>query len=141
VVREIMEESMPFRVDHFAFRVSDLDKAIKFYQDILSLKLLSKTVDEERHEAFAFLELAGGKLELLQLLDENNSAAGFEKQKIDQSFCPHLAIRTENLDPLILDLSEKKVNIVKGPMEIPGLAKWLYIADTDNNIIEFVEWK
>jgi len=132
---------MPIRVDHFAFRVADLDKAITFYRGVLGLKLLSKTVDEVHHEAFAFLELAGGQLELLQLLDENNSAAGFEKQKIDHSFCPHLAIRTENLDPLILDLSEKKVNIIKGPMEIPGLVKWLYVADSDNNIIEFVEWK
>ena len=132
---------MPAQVDHFAFRVSDLDKAIKFYQDILGLKLLSKTVDEVHHEAFAFFELAGGKLELLQLLDKNNNAAGFKKRKIEQSFCPHLAIMAKNLDQLVSDLSEKKVNVVKGPMEISGQVKWLYIADPDNNIIEFVEWK
>ena len=136
-----MEELMPDQVDHFAFSVSDLDKAIKFYQDILGLKLLSKTVDEEHHEAFAFFELAGGKLELLQLLDENKNGAGFKKRKIKQPFCPHLAIKAENLDMFVSDLSEKKVNVVKGPMEISGQVKWLYIADPDNNIIEFVEWK
>jgi len=128
------------KVDHFAFRVFDLDKAIKFYQEILGLKLLSKTVDENHHEAFAFLELEGGNLELLQLMDENNNPAPFEKSEVKQPFCPHLAIKCENLDELVLELVKKKIEIVKGPLEIPEMVKWLYIADFDNNFIEFVEW-
>lgn len=131
---------MPLKIDHFAFRVFDLDKAIKFYQETLGLKLIFKTVDEDHHEAFAFLDLEGGNLELLQLMDENNNPVPFEKFEVEQPFCPHLAIKAENLDRLVLDLKEKKVNIVKGPLEIPGMVKWLYVADLDNNIIEFVEW-
>lgn len=131
---------MTLKVDHFAFRVFDLDKAIKFYQEILGLKLLSKTVDENHHEAFAFLELEGGNLELLQLMDENNNPAPFEKSEVKQPFCPHLAIKCENLDELVLELVKKKIEIVKGPLEIPEMVKWLYIADFDNNFIEFVEW-
>jgi len=131
---------MTFKVDHFAFRVSDLEKALCFYQDILGLKVLSKTVDEDHHESFAFLELEGGNLELLQLLDENNKPVPFNKSKAKQPFCPHLAIKCENLDELVLGLEKKKVEIVKGLLEIPGMVKWLYIADPDNNIIEFVEW-
>ncbi len=128
------------KVDHFAFRVFDLDNSIKFYQDTLDLKLLSKTVDEEHLEAFAFLELEGGNLELLQLLNENIKPIQYEKLEVNQPYCPHLAIKCENLDELVLDLKVKKVEIVKGPLEIPGMVKWLYITDPDNNIIEFVEW-
>ena len=131
---------MPLKIDHFAFRVSDLDEAIRFYCDILGLKLLSKTVDEEHHEAFAFLELDGGNLELLQLVDENNNPVPYKKLEIKQPFCPHLAIKCENLDLLVSDLENKNVPIIKGPLEIPGTVKWLYITDPDNNVIEFVEW-
>ena len=132
---------MQLKIDHFAFRVFDLDKAVKFYQETLGLKLISKTVDEDHHEAFAFLELEGANLELLQLMDENNNPVPFEKSEVKQPFCPHLAIKCENLDLLVLELEKKKVPLVKGPLEIPGMVKWLYIADPDNNIIEFVEWK
>jgi len=129
-----------FQVDHFAFRVSDLEQALHFYGDILGFKLLSKTVDEDHHEAFAFLELAGGNLELLQLLDENNQPIHREKPSIEPPFCPHLAIKSENLDQFVLELQKKNIDIVKGPLEIPDLVKWLYIADSDHNIIEFVQW-
>ena len=132
---------MTLQVDHFAFSVSDLDVAIKFYQDVLELKLLSKNVDENHHEAFAFLELEGGNLELLQLMDKNNKPVPFEKSEVKEPFCPHLALKCEDLDELVLELTKKKVEIVKGPLEIPGMVKWLYFADPDNNIIEFVEWE
>ena len=128
------------KVDHFAFRVSDLDASIEFYCNVLGLKLLSKTVDEEHREAFAFLELKGGNLELLQLLNANDKPAQFEKPEIKQPFCPHLAITSDNLDRLVLTLKEKNIPIVKGPLEIPDMVKWLYISDPDHNIIEFVRW-
>ncbi len=131
---------MPPKVDHFAFRVSDLDASIEFYCNLLGLKLLSKTVDEEHHEAFAFLELKGGNLELLQLLDENNKPTTFERPKIKRPFCPHLAIKSDNLNRLVLSLKEKDIPIIKGPLEIPDMVKWLYISDPDHNIIEFVQW-
>ncbi|MCZ6792378.1 MAG: VOC family protein, partial [Planctomycetota bacterium] len=54
------------RLDHVAVRVSDLDAATAFYTEKLGLKLLFRKVDETQHEAFAFLELEGGNLELLQ---------------------------------------------------------------------------
>jgi len=128
-------------IDHFAFRVSNLDLSIRFYQDTLGLKLLSKTVDKEHLEAFAFLEMEGGNLELLQLLDENNKPIPCEKSEVKEPYCPHLAFKCEKLDKFVLELKKKNVEIVKGPLEIPGMVKWLYIADPDNNIIEFVEWK
>ena len=128
------------KADHFAFPVSDLDKAIAFYVEKLGLRLLSRDLDEEHHEAFAFLELEGGNLELLQSLDESNAALPFQKPEAAAPYTPHLALGTENLAGLVEDLGRKGVPILKGPMEIPGLVTWLYLADPDNNIIEFVQW-
>jgi len=137
------------KADHFAFQVSDLDTAIGFYTETLGLKLLFRELDEVHHEAFAFLELNGANLELLQLLDENNhpissDSPRWEENRLEgemrQPYCPHLAIQVEAIDRLVATLNEKRVPIVEGPLEIPGKVRWLYVSDPDENVIEFVQW-
>lgn len=128
------------KADHFAFEVSDLDAAIAFYRDALGLTLAFREVDDEHHEAFAFLQLEGGNLELLQCLDEKNCPVPRERPDVRPSYSPHIALATENLAGVITTLKKKGVEILKGPMEIAGKVRWLYVADPDNNVVEFVEW-
>jgi catechol 2,3-dioxygenase-like lactoylglutathione lyase family enzyme len=128
------------RLDHVALQVSDLDAAISFYTEKLKLKLLFKTVDELHHEAFCFLELEGGNLELLQSLDSQNQPTPFSPPPILAPYCPHIAIAADDLDGLLAELQAGGVNVIKGPMEIPGKVRWVYISDPDHNVIEFVQW-
>jgi hypothetical protein len=46
----------------------------------------------------------------------------------------------EDLDLLIVQLERVGIQICKGPLEIPGRVRWLYVADPDQNIVEFVQW-
>ncbi len=126
--------------DHVAFQVSDMDAALAFYTGVLDMKLMFRELDEIHHEAFAFLELEGGNLELLQNLDEHNAPIRRDPPPIAAPYCPHVALRTHDLDALVATLERAQVPIVKGPLEIPGSVRWLYIADPDHNIIEFVQW-
>ena len=128
------------RLDHVAVRVSDLDAATTFYTEKLGLKLLFRKVDETQHEAFAFLEMEGGNLELLQPLDKNNNPKPYPAPPIKEPYCPHLAIATTDMDTLLRKWERQAIPIVKGPMEVPGLVRWVYTCDPDNNIIEFVQW-
>ena len=128
------------KLDHVAFRVSDLEAAIAFYTEKLGLKLLFKEIDEAHHEAFAFLELDGGNLELLQTLDQDNQPEPCAGPAIRKPYCPHLAIASTDLDGLVAKLKKEDIPIVSGPLEIPGSVRWLYIRDPDNNVIEFVQW-
>jgi catechol 2,3-dioxygenase-like lactoylglutathione lyase family enzyme len=127
------------KTDHFAVQVADLDAAIEFYTEALGLRLKFKELDQVHHEAFAFLELEGGDLELLQALDEENQPMAFEGPVIRPPYCPHLALKTEDMDQLVATLKQKGITIVKGPMEAP-VARWIYVQDLDNNVIEFVQW-
>lgn len=126
-----------WKVDHFAFEVSDLDAAIGFYEGVLGLRLMFREIDEEHGEAFAFLELDGGNLELLQVLDPAKRKAPAQPAP---SFSPHLALAAVSLDDLVARLGEKSIPLLKGPLEIPGKVRWLYVADPDGNVVEFVQW-
>lgn len=128
------------KADHIAFAVSDLDRAIEFYTEVLGLHLMFRKLDEEHHEAFAFLQLDGANLELLQALDERNNPIPFEAPAPREPYCPHLALATSNLDDTCAILREHNVPLLKGPLEIPNSVRWLYLADPDNNVIEFVHW-
>ena len=128
------------KIDHVAFCVSDLDRAIDFYSEKLQFKLLSKTVDREHHEAFAFLELEGGNLELLQQLDEQGQPLQKASRNVEKPYCPHMALASDDLDKEVARLKQHGIPIIEGPLEIPHSVRWLYFCDPDNNVLEYVQW-
>jgi lactoylglutathione lyase len=123
------------RLDHVALPVSDMDAAIKFYTETLGLLLMSREVDTVHQEEFAFLALAGGNLELLKSL-----AHPFEKPDIKPPYTPHLALATSDMEATLHLIQTQGLQLIKGPLQIEGKVTWLYMADPDNNVIEFVQW-
>jgi lactoylglutathione lyase len=121
--------------DHTSFRVSDLDAAIRFYTEGLGLRLLFRKANPAVGEAIAFLELDGGNVELLQTLE-----LPFKRPQVEPPYCPHLAIRTDDMGKTLEMIRAAGIAVVHGPLEIPGEEKWLYICDPDGNVIEFIEW-
>jgi lactoylglutathione lyase len=122
--------------DHMAFQVSNMDESIKFYTEALGLRLMFRHVNPAEHEDYAFLELDGGNLELLQWLGDES----FEKPTIKPPYCPHLALTTDDMEATLKMIWEKHIPLIKGPLEIEGAEKWLYISDPDNNVIEYIQW-
>ena len=123
------------KLDHFAFEVTDMDAAVDFYHGKLGLELLSRNLHPEVGEENAFLALDHGTLELIRVLAE--------KEKLPPartSQCPHLAFQTDNMDETLNIFKQHNLPIVKGPLEIPGAERWVYVADPDGNIIEFIHW-
>ena len=127
------------KVDHFAFLVNDMDVAIDFYSNKLGMKLMFRQKDEEHQEEFAFLELEGGNLELLRKLDRPTSPINIISPK-ERSNAPHLALVEDDLEKFVEELKSKDIDILEGPLLIPDQVKWMYLADPDGNIIEFVQW-
>jgi len=133
-------------LDHVAIRVADLTASIAFYTEKLGLKFLFQQSDPAHGEAFAYLEMVGANLELLQLLDTTCADEGatgrepaWKPPPIESPYCPHIAFETTDLDQQVRQLRESNVPIVAGPLEIPGSVRWLYIHDPDHNIIEYIE--
>ncbi len=121
--------------DHVAFEVSNMDQSIRFYTQVLGLRLLFRKVNIEEQEDYAFLELTGGNLELLHWLD----GKPFAKPTIKPPYCPHLALTSEDMNQTLRLIEEHHIPVIKGPLE-NAESKWIYISDPDNNVIEYVQW-
>jgi catechol 2,3-dioxygenase-like lactoylglutathione lyase family enzyme len=122
--------------DHVAFQVGNMDAAIQFYVEKLGFTLSSRAVNQEEREEFAFVALGDLRLELIQDL----SRAAYQKPGIEPPYCPHLAIETDNMERAVARLREKGVPIVRGPLVIEDEVTWVYLADPDNNVLEYVQW-
>ena len=128
------------RADHVAFRVTDLDSAIEFYTGVLGLTLLNRHVNEEHGEAFAFLDLDGCRIELLVMLDESGDPVPYDPPSPTEPFCPHFAVSVDALDAKLDEIVRNGAKHIKGPMEMPGMVAWAYVADPDGNVIELIRW-
>lgn len=122
--------------EHTAFRVSNMDEALAFYTQKLGLRLISRETNPAEQEDYAFLELDGGNLELIQRLADEP----FVKPIIRPPYCPHFAMVTNDMARTLAEIKAAGIPIVKGPLEIAGVETWIYVSDPDNNVLEFIQW-
>lgn len=127
-----------YKIDHVAFPVKNMEQSLQFYRDILEIKVLSLNKDEKTGQQMAFLELQGGNLELIQPAGVSSKMVNLPH--VDRWDLPHLALTSTDLTTTMAFIKAKAIPIVKGPIEIPNVVKLVYIADPDENIIEFLQW-
>ena len=124
------------KLDHIALEVSNLDRAIEFYTHKLGFTLKSRALNEEQQEDYCFLESEGTTLELISDLKKSY----IEEQTFRRPYCPHICFVTDDMEKTIKALRAKNIKIIKGPLEIADEETWVYFADPDGNILEYIEW-
>lgn len=121
--------------DHVAFQVHDMQASIEFYVGKLGFQQSFRSLDEEHGEEYAFFTCGDLRLELIRDMNQP-----FNKSEVKPPFCPHLALETEDMQQTLAKLQEAGVPILHGPLEIPGEETWVYFADPDNNVLEYIQW-
>ncbi len=142
---------MIINVNHTSFTVSDLDRSISFYRNLLGLELISLT---GRDPAFsekvtgipganlkiAYLQAPGHRLELIQYLSPSREKLDCRTNNIGSA---HLAFNVDNLPALYADLKAKGVQFKSEPLEVPaGPNKGtmaVYFTDPDGITLEFLQ--
>lgn len=108
--------------------VKDLKKAVKFYTEVVGLKLT------ELDEKYGWAELSGhdggALLGIAQKCDAEPMQPG---QNAVVTFT------VENLDKACLDLSKKGLKKKGDVLEVPGIVKLQMYVDHDNNHFQLVE--
>ncbi|MCI0521878.1 MAG: VOC family protein [Chloroflexi bacterium] len=121
--------------DHVAFQVGDMDAAIAFYVEKLGFSLLSRNVNAAEQEEYSFLTLGDVRLELLRHTGEE-----YTRPQLKAPYCPHLALETDDMPGVLARLQAAGVSLLRGPLEIPGEETWVYFADPDHNVLEYIQW-
>jgi catechol 2,3-dioxygenase-like lactoylglutathione lyase family enzyme len=143
------------RIDHVGITVSDLDRALGFYRDLLGLRVIADTTVVEPEVAellgldsvqlrIADLDSGDGRVvELLQYLQPKGRRVAYDSS---DSATAHVAFTVDDLDALHERLTAAGASIVsRRPITIsePGGAFdgaiCLYVRDPDGMILELVQ--
>ncbi len=117
---------------HTRMRVSDLDRTIAFYRDVLGLEVVERKTSP-RGSHLAFLAVPNSE-ELIELCSFPPSGP----VKVQEDLV-HLAFEVENLDDAIRSLTDKGIPITDGPTRTASGSRFIFIDAPDGYEIELIE--
>ena len=119
---------------HTRFRVSDMDKSIYFYRDILGMKVVEQKTSP-RGSKLVFLKFPDMdcELELCSFRDSGNVHVPED--------LVHLAFEVDDLGKCIERLKVAGVLITEGPIESSNGTRFIFTEDPDKYEIELMQYK
>ena len=119
---------------HTRFRVSDMDKSIYFYRDILGMKVVEQKTSP-RGSKLVFLKFPDMdcELELCSFPDSGNV-------RVPEDLV-HLAFEVDDLERCIERLKVAGVLITEGPIESSNGTRFIFTEDPDKYEIELMQYK
>ena len=124
------------RILHSMIRVNDLEESIKFYSEVLGMKLLREKEYPEGKFSLAFLgygnETENTVIELTYNWDKNHYEHG--------SAFGHIAIEVDDIYKVCEEIKSKGVKVIRDPGPMMGSRLLLaFIEDPNGYKIELIE--
>lgn len=127
------------KIEHIGIAVKRIDEAVRFYRDVLNLKISAKIEVPQRKIRIAFIQLSETKLELLESMEEGSVIDKFIQKKGEGIH--HICFEVDDFDKAIAELKDKKAEFVDEPrMGAEGKRiVFLYPKDAFGVLIELKE--
>lgn len=136
-------------IRHMGIVVADLDKAVRFYRDILGFKI-TREMNETGEYIDNLLALKGVKVKTVKMAADNGNLiellyfASHQRNGARKDICDwgysHIAFTVEDLDYEYKRLKGKRIKFNCAPQISPdGKAKVAFCRDPEGNRIELVE--
>ena len=122
-----------FSLRYTAIQVTDLDRALNFYLNVLEMRLAARIKVPETNGELAIVKSEGSDHWL-----EINWYAGQEYRSGDE--LDHIAFEVTNLDEALSELKLKGIEPVSHVRDTKN-SRWTYIADPDGNWVEIFQKK
>ena len=121
----------PKALDHLALKVTDMDKALHFYHQVLGLELLRTSGPNAEGGRSAVVQAGNQKLDLFYRLDF--VSADKDKPVGMDHLC--LIMEAASIEHLMAHLQQAEVEIFWGPVERHGSTS-VYVYDPDGVHVE-----
>lgn len=138
------------RIRHTGITVRHIPLALRFYRDLLGLKVVKDFVEEgtyiETISGFGNIKLRMVKLvsdndEMIELLEyEYHQETKVPIRFLHEIGIRHIAFEVDSIMNIYLDLNNAGIKFISEPIVSPdGYAKVAFCKDFDGNLIELVE--
>jgi lactoylglutathione lyase len=119
---------------HTRFRVSNMEASLRFYTEVLGLKIIERKTSPRGSE-LAFLEAlgTGSEIELCAFPASGNV-------EVPEDLV-HLAFQVENLEECMARLEQAGAPITEGPIETGDGTRFIFTEDPDRYEIELMHMK
>lgn len=136
-------------VYHPGILVSDMERSLVFYRDLLGLKMISdnrasgKQVDagfglKNVQLRLVYLRAGNTEVELIQFYSPSSKPLSADAKPNDIGV-GHVAFVVPDVDKAYGKLFEKGIEFLSKPQTNADGTKWVYLRDPDGTIIEFVQ--
>lgn len=121
------------KVSFTTITVKNLEKSVNFYTKILKLNEFTRFSPHKGINIVFLKDKEDGKIELIEYEQ-------MEKIDIpDKTSIVSIGFAVEDLDITLEMLREKKIEIIRGPIQTPSGAKFVFIKDPDGVEIELIQ--
>ena len=119
---------------HTRFRVSDMEKSVIFYRDILGMKLTEQKTSPRGSE-LVFLRFPDMNCELELCSFPDSGAVEIPEDLV------HLAFEVDDLEVCMHKLKAAGVPITEGPTKSSNGTRFIFTEDPDKYEIELIQYK
>ncbi|MFW6026861.1 MAG: VOC family protein [Candidatus Woesearchaeota archaeon] len=119
--------------DHFTITVSDMERSIEFYRDLLGLEVLGKLVKEKG--VFVYLKLGEGMLEIFEF---DKKGKDYQQKELEDIGIQHLGMTVADVDTVTKKLKKAGVNFLVEPRSVDGV-RLAFFEDPDGINIEIMQ--
>jgi catechol 2,3-dioxygenase-like lactoylglutathione lyase family enzyme len=138
-------------VNHTSFTVSDLDRSVSFYRDLLGMGLISLAGRDPgfvekitgipgANVKVAYLQAPGHRLELIQYFSPSGKKLDLQTNNVG---CAHVGFNVDDLPRMYAELKAKGVQFKSAPQEVPAGpnkgTKAVYFMDPDGLPLELLQ--
>lgn len=127
-------------IDHIGVASKEMDKALKFFTEVLGMEATGFETIEDQAVKVAFLPLGEGEIEILESTRPDGPVAKFVETKGEG--VQHIALRVEDLEAALEELKAKGVRLIdEKPRRGAGGARIAFIhpKETHGILLELCE--
>ncbi len=102
----------PSHIEHIGIAVTNLDEAIRFWEDTMGLKCYAIEEVKDQKVRTAFLKIGEVKIELLEATEPDSAIAKFIEKNGGRGGVQHIAFAVDDTDQALHDAADKGVALI-----------------------------